>query len=125
MQTFHELVNKTSILQTIFLKLSVYKEGNLPRGARVVAAGLVYHVTARGNNRGWLFQDEVDFLKYFDLCRRYKESFGLSIFHWVFMNSHIPLLLHAKDGTSLAKSMQGLTPVAPSVFAHLPGNLVR
>jgi hypothetical protein len=51
------------------------------RGARLVATDLVYHVAARGNIRDWLFQDEVDFQKYLDLCRRYKEAYGLWIYH--------------------------------------------
>ena len=81
----------------------------MPRNARQTSENMTYHVTVRGNNRDWIFCDDDDFNNYRELVRRYRERYGLKIFHWVIMNNHAHFLLWALDGVTLSKAMQGLS----------------
>jgi putative transposase len=80
----------------------------MPRQARLVVPEMIYHVTARGNNRDRVFHSNEDFARYFDLCKRYKEKYDLKLYHWVFMHNHVHLLLQGSTSQSLSKAMQGI-----------------
>ena len=81
----------------------------MPRVARVVVPGMIYHVTTRGNNRERVFCDQEDFEKYLEICGRYKEKYGFRLYHWVLMNNHVHLLLETEEEGPLAKIMQGIS----------------
>jgi len=80
----------------------------MPRAARVVFSSMPYHIISRGNNREKIFQQEEDFEKYLEICRRYKDQYDFRLYHWVLMNNHIHLLIETKENSSLSKVMQGI-----------------
>jgi REP-associated tyrosine transposase len=80
----------------------------MPRMARITLTMMLCHVISRGNNREWVFNDDEDFGKYLELCRRYKEKYGVKVYSWAMMNNHVHLLLETTEGSSLSKFMQGI-----------------
>src|SRR6266540_2936538 len=80
----------------------------MPRMARIAVPAMLYHIISRGNNREWIFDDEEDFGKYLEICKRYKERYGFKLYNWVLMNNHVHLLLETKEGSNLSKIMQGI-----------------
>ncbi len=71
--------------------------------------GLVYHVVNRGNNRRQIFSTDGDYEKYLELIRRYRESYGFRLYHYVLMGNHIHLLLETTESGTISKIMQCLT----------------
>ncbi len=80
----------------------------MPRAARIVFSSMPYHIISRGNNRERVFQQEEDFEKYLEICRRYKDQYDFRLYHWVLMNNHTHLLIETKEDSSLSKIMQGV-----------------
>jgi REP element-mobilizing transposase RayT len=80
----------------------------MPRAARIVFSSMPYHIISRGNNRERVFQQEEDFEKYLEICRRYKDQYEFRLYHWVLMNNHTHLLIETKENSSLSKIMQGI-----------------
>lgn len=70
----------------------------MPRMARIAVPTMLYHIISRGNNREWVFNDEEDFEKYLEICKRYKERHGFKLYNRVLMNNHVHLLLETKEG---------------------------
>jgi len=46
----------------------------MPRRARVVYPGYLYHVTQRGNNRQYIFEDDNDYILYIKRVEEYRLS---------------------------------------------------
>ena len=80
----------------------------MPRAARIVFSSMPYDIISRGNNRERVFQQEEDFEKYLEICRRYKDQYDFRLYHWVLMNNHVHLLIETKENSSLSKIMQGI-----------------
>ena len=80
----------------------------MPRAARIVFSSMPYHIISRGNNREKVFQEEEDFEKYLEICKRYKDQYEFGLYHWVLMNNHIHLIIEVKENSSLSKVMQGI-----------------
>jgi hypothetical protein len=59
---------------------------SMPRTARIVFPSMPFHLISRGDNREWVFHDEEDFDKYFELLKRYKEKNRFKLYHWVLGN---------------------------------------
>jgi len=60
----------------------------MPRQARIAVPGVIYHITARGNNREWVFHDDEDFSRFHEICCKYKNRLGIKVYHWVLMSNH-------------------------------------
>lgn len=80
----------------------------MPRIARVLPEEGFLHVFTRGNNKRYIFRKDRDFKIYLELLKKYKELFGLIIYHYALMSNHIHLLCKICAGTDLGKLMQGL-----------------
>jgi putative transposase len=63
---------------------------------------------ARGNQKQATFLEEVDFLKYIEMLRRYKRKYNFKLYGYCLMPNHVHLILDIKRGKDLAKVMQGL-----------------
>ncbi|MEM3112774.1 MAG: hypothetical protein QXY90_07020 [Candidatus Anstonellales archaeon] len=49
----------------------------MPRIARIAPKGHVFHILTRGNNRQEVFKDEIDYQKYLEILKRYKEKYQI------------------------------------------------
>ena len=74
----------------------------MPRVARVVAAGVPYHVIQRGNNRQDVFFVDDDRRCYLELLREASRRFGLDVLGYCLMTNHVHLLVIPRDEDALA-----------------------
>lgn len=79
----------------------------MSRKPRLHYNGAIYHVTARGNNRQTIFNDEYDKTYYQTLVQHYKEKFACSLYAYVFMDNHVHLLVQVAN-QPISKFMQGI-----------------
>jgi putative transposase len=81
----------------------------MPRVARVAPHDHVFHILTRGNNREDIFRDEIDYQKYLEILKRYKEKYQFKLYHYVLMRNHVHLVLETlEEGGSLAEVMKGI-----------------
>jgi putative transposase len=79
----------------------------MARRPRVFAAGLLYHVIVRGNQRRKTFRHDDDYQAYLDRLEKYRSQFQVRIYAYCLMPNHVHLLVET-GSTPLAKFMQGL-----------------
>lgn len=79
----------------------------MARRPRVFAAGLLYHVIVRGNQRQKTFTSENDYQAYLDRLARYRRQYEYTIHAFCLMPNHVHLLVQS-SAHPLAKFMQGL-----------------
>jgi putative transposase len=79
----------------------------MARRPRLFAAGLLYHVIVRGNQRRKTFASDDDFEAYLDRLERYRAKFNVRIYAYCLMLNHVHLLLETGPAP-LSKFMQGL-----------------
>jgi putative transposase len=65
----------------------------MPRNARVVAAGLPYHITQRGTNRARVFFTRGDRALYLRLIRENQEAAGVRILAYCLMTNHVHFIV--------------------------------
>ena len=63
------------------------------RTRRLYAAGITYHVTARGDNREAIFCDDDDCQRYLLFLKKYKTKWGFKLYAYALMPNHIHLLI--------------------------------
>ena len=80
----------------------------MPRVARGLADGQIYHVLNRGNGRQNVFHKEGDFQAFLRLLGETKERYGIKVFAYCLMSNHFHLLLQTEEGQELGRSMQWL-----------------
>lgn len=78
----------------------------MARKARVEYPGAFYHVMTRGNQKGSIFKDDKDRLRFLQKLIEYKEKYGFSLYAYILMKNHIHLLIETKNAP-LSKIMQG------------------
>jgi putative transposase len=78
----------------------------MPRTARLVVAGLPFHVTQRGVNRAAIFVDDDDRRNFCRLLRQSAEKHAVAVHGWVLMDNHVHLLLTPARADSLALAMK-------------------
>jgi len=74
----------------------------MARPLRIEFKNAHYHIIARGDELKLLFADNWDFKRYIRLLHRYREEFGVEIFAYCLMNTH----LHMGVKTPLANISQ-------------------
>jgi putative transposase len=79
----------------------------MARRPRLFAAGLLYHVIVRGNQRQETFASDEDVKAYLDRLDRYRAKFKVRIYAYCLMPNHAHLLLETGPAP-LSKFMQGL-----------------
>ena len=65
----------------------------MPRRPRPLAAGAVYHVTARGNRHAPIFLDDADRARFVRALARTADRLGWSCLAWCLMTTHYHLLV--------------------------------
>jgi putative transposase len=80
----------------------------MPRVARGLADGQVYHVLNRGNGRPNVFHKEGDFQAFLDLLGEARKRYGIKLFAYCLMSNHFHLLLQTEKGDELSRCMQWL-----------------
>jgi REP element-mobilizing transposase RayT len=82
----------------------------MPRQARLVFPGGLYHIIARGIERRRIFVDTRDYKEFQEGLSEYVPKTGCRCLAWVLMPNHFHLLIQAgKVGT--APLMRRLTPM--------------
>lgn len=75
------------------------------RVSRISAAGFMYHVTQRGNNRQDVFFVDNDRKKYLDFLKEESNKYGLEIEGYCLMTNHVHLVVRPKNKNSLSKAL--------------------
>jgi len=80
----------------------------MPRTARVVIPGYLYHITQRGNNRQFVFQHNNDYILYLKRIEQYRQKYNLDIFAYCLMGNHVHFIIRPHDNNSLARMFRGV-----------------
>ena len=80
----------------------------MPRQARIIILNFPYHILNRGNNKEIVFFDDEDFRFFLRQVKKYKEKFGVKIYHYCAMPNHYHFLAEPQTGESLPKFMHAL-----------------
>ena len=80
----------------------------MPRVARGLADGMIYHVINRGNCRQEVFHRDEDFQAFIALLKDAKEKFPVKLLGYCLMSNHFHLLLSPEQADDLSKYMQWL-----------------
>jgi putative transposase len=78
----------------------------MPRLARVIAEGVVHHITQRGNARRMVFESDADRLVYLDLLRRDSALHRCSLVGYCLMSNHVHLLVVPDRADSIAQALR-------------------
>jgi putative transposase len=78
----------------------------MPREARIVAPGLLHHVTQRGNNHEAVFLSDEDRLEYLSRLRNHVESSGVAVFGFCLLTNHVHLVLRPERKDGLARLLR-------------------
>ena len=79
----------------------------MARRPRLFAAGVLYHVIVRGNQRQKTFTAESDYQAYIERLARYRKKYDYVLHAYCLMPNHVHLLVESSEHP-LAKFMQGL-----------------
>lgn len=79
----------------------------MARPLRIEYEGALYHVTARGNERGKIFFTRKDFLKFKEYISDAQSKFGFLLHAYVLMTNHYHLIIETPEG-NLGKIMHYL-----------------
>ena len=80
----------------------------MPRVARGLADGMIYHVINRGNARQEVFHKDGDYRAFIGLLKEAKEKYPIQLFGYCLMPNHFHLLLSPECASDLSKFMQWL-----------------
>src|SRR3989338_2661425 len=80
----------------------------MPRAARVLIDGGIYHVMSRGNNGQSVFLADYDFERYLGLLKGQLWPRGLTVFHYALVPNETHIILRTERGPLLSKAMLSL-----------------
>lgn len=80
----------------------------MPRAARGLVGGQVYHVLNRGNGRAEVFHKAEDFQAFVGLIGEAKQRYPVRLLAYCLMSNHFHLLVKPASGNDLSKWMQWL-----------------
>jgi len=83
----------------------------MPRQARDVAAGYIYHVLNRGNRKQTVFHSQKDYIDFFEFMKKAKEKFPIKIFAYCLMPNHYHFVLMPIQSDHLGKWIHWFTTV--------------
>ncbi len=95
----------------------------MARQPRLVIAGLLHHVTQRGNNRREVFLCEEDRLEYMRLLQALAPVSGVSLAGYCLMPNHIHLVLRPAGDLSMAGLMRQLQSEYAVIFNRRHGRV--
>ncbi len=80
----------------------------MPRIARGLVDGFIYHVLNRGNGGEEVFHKEQDYKAFINLMKKAKERYPLKILAYCLMPNHFHLVVLPIHGKDLSRWMQWL-----------------
>ena len=80
----------------------------MPRAARILYDGAIYHIINRGHNRQRLFRESKDYIKFKDILRHYRKRYRFKLFHYCIMANHFHLIMKVTKGEELPLIMKGI-----------------
>ena len=80
----------------------------MPHPLRQCTPGELYHITARGNNRQAIFNDEMDYREYLQLLYEVTRRYAVNIHAFALMPNHVHLLLQPVQQENLSAALQVL-----------------
>ena len=92
----------------------------MARPLRLEHSGALWHVTARGNERGDVFRDDVDRREFLSVLGRTVTIYGWRLHAYVLMGNHYHLLLETPEPT-LSRGMRDLNGVTTQRFNRRHG----
>ena len=78
----------------------------MPRVARGLADGLIYHIINRGNGRQRVFHTEGDYRAFVDLMTEAGKRHPVKVLAWCIMPNHFHLLVSPERADDLSRWMQ-------------------
>lgn len=78
----------------------------MPRVARGLADGLIYHIINRGNGRQLVFHAEGDYRAFVNLMVEASERYPVKVLAWCIMPNHFHLLVSPERADDLSRWMQ-------------------
>ncbi|AKJ95660.1 toxin RelE [Thioalkalivibrio versutus] len=94
----------------------------MARPLRLEYPGAVYHVTARGDRRGWIVLDDVDRRTFLERLGRAVERYNWTLYAYCLMGNHYHLLVETPDA-NLSRGMQWLNGVYTQNFNRRHGRV--
>ena len=80
----------------------------MPRRARVVCPGYLHHITQRGNNRQYVFQEDDDYILYLKRIEEYRRKCGVEIYAYCLMGNHVHFIMKPYSKKSIAEMFRGV-----------------
>lgn len=80
----------------------------MARQARITISNFPHHVLNRSNNKETIFYEDEDFRFFLRQIKKYKEKYGIKIYHYCLMPNHYHFLIIPSNAESLAKFMHDL-----------------
>ena len=68
----------------------------MPRLPLIHFEGALFHITARGNNKQLIFNQQKDFQRYLKNLEQAKKKFPFKLYSFVLMPNHVHLLIEVK-----------------------------
>ena len=87
----------------------------MSRKPRIHNEGALYHVIIRGNNREYIFKEELWKKQYLEIIMRYKQKYKFKLYAYVIMDNHAHLLIEVNH-VPLSKVMQCIQQVFTQMF---------
>ncbi|PNU18693.1 transposase, partial [Geothermobacter hydrogeniphilus] len=78
----------------------------MPRVARQLVDGCIYHLLNRGNGRQRVFHKDRDYLAFTDLLAEMSERHEIDLLAWCLMPNHYHLVVRPKIGAELSHGMR-------------------
>ena len=78
----------------------------MPRVARGLADGLIYHIINRGNGRQQVFHTDGDYRSFAELMAEASERYPVKVLAWCIMPNHFHLLVSPERADDLSRWMQ-------------------
>ncbi len=76
----------------------------MPRNARVVIPGYLYHITQRGNYKQNIFEEDQDYVIYLKLIQEYSKKYGVAMYAYCLMDNHVHFIAKPRQEESLART---------------------
>jgi REP element-mobilizing transposase RayT len=92
----------------------------MARPLRIEFPGAIYHVTARGDRREAIYQDDDDRLAQLEVIAQAMDRFGAQVLAYCLMTNHYHLVLHTRQG-NLSRLMRHVNGVYTQRHNHRHG----
>src|SRR3989338_3236402 len=76
----------------------------MPRCARIVIQGYLYHITQRGNYKQNIFEEDRDCVIYLKLIQEYSKKYGVEMYAYCLMDNHVHFIAKPRHEESLART---------------------